>query len=303
MPIYQCTMFFGQAETGWSETYWASAGSQSGFTTILQPVLNARASLLTDIHYILGVRVSEVGSARKSRVFTPGENAVDFQTFLNVPAAGMYPTPNAQTQWDQIRACGHLYWLNAGNLLGLRYLAGIPDITSKTEPDTIDITKPAQWWRNFRTWGTALTAGGFAIRTLDKGAGNPEQRINNWVTQVAAPQILGAQISSPPGILLNPGDKVQIRGVKMRASGLQSPNKLWVVDSSVTNAGLGIQTVYLRGALGIDPSDIKSLGYIRKVLYTYPAIETGQIRSVGIHKRGKPYGSPRGRTVRKVFAA
>lgn len=302
MAVFRVTTFFGQANMGWSETWWRTAGSLTEMAVPVSQMIDFRNTLLTDIHFILACRIAVEGNNRLSRTFLPGQTEIVPKVNVAVPGTGDYELTNAQEPFDQVRACLQVETIKAGQRIGIRYLDGIPDITSKTEAATYDPAKPAKWWTHFRNWSDHMAQNGWQIKTLDKSGGNPEQKIRRYILQQAGPALLGVQIAIAPGIAVDIGDSVLLRGVKMRADGIQSPNGSWKVESTVNDNVLGLQTIYLRLSEGFSIADIKELGFIRRKLPAYTTIDKINPYRMGVHKRGKPFGAPRGRSKTRTFA-
>ena len=81
----------------------------------------------------------------------------------------------------------------------------------------------------------------------------------------------------------------------MTRKGLQSPNKTWIIDGTEVDTPNAQRTIWLRGTEGFDPTTFLTLGKIRAVQYAFTVPTWYEPIRVGIHKRGKPFGSPVGR--------
>lgn len=302
MPDYRISTFFSQSNMGWSETWWKSASSLSELAPIVSRFLDHRNDLLTTYHNVIGCRIAIEGDARKSRLFTPGSSEVGPGINVIVPAVGDYPIASPLVEWDQVRAVMQYDTVRLGVTLGKRYLSGMPDLTSKTEPATINGTTPANWWDKWRQYINFIKTNGFAVKILDKTAGNPERKIVKWVTRALAPNIAGAVTAIAESVNVVVGDKVLIRGTKMKSQGTKPINGTWVVDQVEEDALAGTKTIFLRGTELFDVEKIKTLGKIRKQAYEYAVPDIIDWVRGGIHKRGKPSNSPRGRTTRKTYS-
>jgi len=302
MPDYRITTFFSQANMGWSETWWKTASGLSELAPSLSRFLDHRNDLLTTFHNVIGCRVAIEGDARKSRLFTPGGSEIAPGVNVIVPATGDYPTESPMPNWDQVRAVMQFDTVRQGITLGKRYLSGMPDLTSKTEPNTIDGTKPTEWWKKWLQFTNFIKTNGYAVKILDKTGANPERKITKWVTRALAPNIAGVVTDIALSVNVVQGDKVMIRGSKMKSQGTKPINGTWVVDQVTEDGIAGTKTIFLRGTELYDVEKIKTLGKIRKQAYEYAVPDIIDWVRGGIHKRGKPSNSPRGRSTRKTYS-
>lgn len=305
MPItgaFRITTFFSQANMGWSETWWKNASSMTELAPILSRFLDHRNDLLTTYHNVIGVRVAIEGDARKSRLWTPGRSEIVAGVNIDVPATGDFPIASPMPEWDQVRSIMQYDNVRLGVTLGKRYLSGMPDLTSKTEPQTIDGINPKEWWKKWQQYTNFIRTNGFGVKILDKTGANPERNITKWVTRALAPNIAGAVTDLAASLSVVVGDKVMVRASKMKSQGTKPINGTWVVDSITEDAIANSRTIFLRGTELYDVEKIKTLGKIRKVAYDLAVPDVIDWVRAGIHKRGKPSNSPRGRTTRKTYS-
>jgi len=304
MPVYRVTTFFGQANMGWSETWWTTQSTLNNALKVSSNLIGFRNDLLTQQHSILAVRVATEGSKAQSQLLLPGNQTLgNGGETINVPANGDYPEGSSSLQYDQVRANLHCIYLLGGRRLSLRYMVGIPDVSSKTESATLDGINPAQWWLKWRQYHNYLMNAGWQIKCLERGSGNPERKIRRWVTRGTPPDVAGVQLAPGTTVAVEVGDEVQIKGVKMSSDGIRTPNRKWVVEDLIAGTSENGPTIYLRGSEGIDPSTIRILGTFRPVKYEYLTFDDYRALRVGVHKRGKAFGSPVGRAKTKRFAA
>lgn len=289
------TIFLGQSNMGWSESYYVNGASLSAVAVTLDAFLSKRATLLTDIHQFDGVRVSIEGSNRQSKIMTPGPNQIAPGVYITVPAGGSYPVGSSGIKYDQVRVCMQTSLSKLGVNIGLRYFDGIPDALTQTENRTLDFGNPPEWWNRWKQFLIFWIQYGFAIKTLDKTLANPEKQIIKWILRAAEPNVLGLVVSNVVPLAVGIGDRVNVRAVRNKYSGLRTPNGVWVVDQVVDVPADNQQIVYLRGATAFDPSLIKTLGFVRKSVFQYVVPDIIEPVRAGIHKRGKRFGTPRGR--------
>ncbi len=302
MPTYRITAFFGQSNMGWSESYYYGTDSLTQLADQVNVLLQSRVDLLTTIHEIDGVRISIEGDHRKSKLVTAGPNEISPGVFINVPAKGTYPGGSQAIKYDQVRACMQIILAKTGVNLGRRYFDGVPDELTATENDSLNTGNPPLWWSKWNSFRSMWKNRGFAIKCLDKTAGNPERQIIRWVLRDTAPNVLGAVLNSAFALEVGVGDNIFVRGVKNKYSGIRSPNGKWVVDSIAVDDIAGTQTIYLRNATAFDPNIIKVLGFARKAKYVYTVPDVIETSRAGIHKRGKRFGTPVGRTATIRYA-
>lgn len=293
------TMYFGQSQTGWSETWWYPAGRSSQFYAKLELLAKTRVNLLVANHYLLAVRVTDEGAQRFTRLLTTGgQTTLDIGVgTIDLPARGREDGGGADVEGppDQVRAAMHLEVIQNAQRIGLRYFAGIPDDISLTEPDTLNKNFAKIWWSQFGQWRTRVLADGWAIKQLDKSTPFPLINVIAYRIRTAAPSVIGVVMPTSATFTATTGGKVALQGVRMNQKGLRSPNQTWIIDAVEEDAGTLQRTVWLRGSEEFDPSTFATLGKVRAVSYAYTIPTWLEPIRVGIHKRGKPFGSPVGR--------
>lgn len=293
------TMFFGQSSAGWSETWWYPDGLSTGIWDKISNLATLRVALLNTQHTLLAARVSEEGANRFTRLVLGGKKTtIDFgQAAVTLPSRGKEDGTGSDLEGppDQVRAALQIEMVRAGKRIGLRYLAGFPDDVSLTEPDTMNTDFNKKWWKLFGSWRAEIITAGWAIKQLDKGAGFPLINVQTYRLKDAGPSLLGVVTSNAAPFTNLVGDKVALQGVRTIGRGHPSPNGTWSIDSIEEVAGVGQRTIWLRNSEGYDPGTFNALGKIRAVAYTYIAPSWMEPLRVGIHKRGKPFGSPVGR--------
>lgn len=299
MAEARVTMYFAQEQTGWSETWWYPAGRGTAFYSKLQALCNKRVDLLAANHRLLAVRVTDEGANRFTRLFLAGgQTAVDGNgPIINIPGRGGENGAGSSVEGppDQVRAALHLEVIRDAQRIGLRYLAGIPDKLSLTENPTLGKGVVTIWWDMFNSWRSELLQGGWAIKALAKGGANPLINVLTYRIRAAAPSVLGVVIPSAQPWTNGVGSKVALQGVRMTRKGLESPNGTWIVDGTEVDTPAGQRTVWIRGTEGFDPNTFLTLGKVRAVAYEYQVPTWFEPIRVGVHKRGKPFGSPVGR--------
>jgi hypothetical protein len=293
------TWYFGQQQTGWSETWWWPGGLGSTYYSKLQSATIKRVDMLAPNHNLLAVRTTVEGANRFTRLFLAGgETAIGPGLgTLNLPGRGKEDGvgSNVEGPPDQVRAAIHMEVVKAGQRIGLRYLAGFPDDISLTENPTLNKTPGKKWWDLFAAWRLEMTTQGWAIKLLDKGTAFPLSPVITYRLRAAAPSVLGVVISSAVPFTHTDGMRVALQGVRMTRRGLESPNGTWVIDGIEVDVPTARRTIWLRGTEGFDPTTFLTLGKVRAVQHGFQLPDWLEPIRVGIHKRGKPFGSPVGR--------
>lgn len=299
MSVYRVTLFFGQAMDGASETYWTPDQSALSASKSVESMLALRAQMLNTNQYIAGVRAALETAVRRSSSMLPTRGLfADSGNYINIPGTGTIAPTGTNGLADQFRAVLQMQWRFNDTRQTIRYLSGIPDAISLTEPTTINFNAAQGWWNAYNAWTGFLVQNAWQIRAQILAPAAPTFPVVGLVQQNAAPGLLGIQISAATAPSITKGQKVALHGFRAakgtRASTL---NGTWAVDS-IDNSGLPVYvTVYLRSSAGIDPEAQRftTSTTLRPVNYTLYPIQAIVPYRVGIHKRGKPSLSPRGR--------
>lgn len=303
--IYRVTSFFQQGSFGWSESWYLNAPSDSRLAASITRVMAMRMRLLNIQHTCGGVRISKEGDARYSRMILSGEDK-EFNSAgvkISIPVKGSSDIRGGQVEGppDQVRAALQLEVIKEHRRVSLKYLAGFPDDISGTEPGTINKPPVHPWWDMFDDWKAVIISEGWSIKMIDKSAENLSLPVLNFTVRQNAPGVLGVQLPLNIPWTTGVGERCTLSGVRMRSDGIRSPNGTWTVDMVETFQQAGMRIVYLRNALGFDPADIKTLGRVRSKKYVYAVPDLIAPYRIGIHKRGKPFDTPRGRVKVRTY--
>lgn len=300
MSVFRTTIFFGQATDGASETYWTSDQSARQAASNIQSLLNNRANLLNTNQYFQGARVSIEGQKRSSQLILPpgAEFFFDSGVGISCPATGTFSPLDINGQADQFRATLQQKFKFGPNRSANRYLSGIPDAISVTEPATFTRNNAIQWWSNLDKFRAFLTNGGWQIKAQVLPPATAAYGIAAVISQSVAPFLLGvtALVGDPaPNIPI--GQRIVLQGFRpAKGTRAWTLNGTWYVDSTQF-VSTGYLNVWLRGSAGLVAADQRftDKSLMRIVSYSfYPITDIGTQR-VGIHKRGKPSLAPRGR--------
>lgn len=296
MPVYRITTGYGQANMGWSESWYSPDDEAPAIAPKLNALLMARAKLLWDVHSFIGVRIAQVGSRRKSIYLPAGQrfwNAAGQNVII--PPKGLKTGAGQSTRPDQLRVAMQLRVTYGTGFQTLRYLAGIPDSISATEPVTDDLQGDKQWVNDFANYLGLLIGDGWQINALDQT--NQERTIRSITLQEAAPGLVGVGVLTGETLAAQPGDRVHIRGMTVNPclANRKTLNGVWVVDTVNTTLTTGQVVYFLKGTQGTDITRFRFLGSIQKVGKAFADITAINVHRVGIHRRGKPFASPVGR--------
>lgn len=297
MPTYRTKMGYGQNNIGWSETWWLT-GEAPGVANVINQMMIYRAEMLWDTDYWVGVSVAQEGSRRKSQFFPAGTRYwTAAGKNLIIPTRGTQTGTSAAKRQDQVRAALQLRLQFNGGYSTLRYLCPVADGLTTTEGVPDDLQGNPAWVEAFNQWREFMVTSGAQIKGLIPAPDNPERTIRNMYLQEAAPGLIGVGVLTADALDLTTSARVHIRGQKKKPSNpdQRTMNGVWVVDSVNTTQVSGQVIYYLRNTEGIDPTSFRFLGTVQVEKKTFYDVESLTVHRAGIHKRGRPFGSPRGR--------
>lgn len=316
---FRVTMHFQHSYFGFSETWYLPNASYGSLLPKLRKMYDARNSLLEQQYSTLAIRIAKEDNTRHSRLLVTGDNDTSDMGVKNFPVwdRGAYTDETAPPSWtfgpdnsDQTRAALQMQGLVGGKRVCLKYMAGVPDFVSLTEPKTVKDKDNGIWWGLFADYVKKIVNDGWCIKSLNKlqtAAGdlpaNPLVPVIGWAQRSTAPSILGMQMQLALPFSGVQGDRIILQGVRMKADGIKSPNGKWLIESVQTDSTTQVRTIWLRDTERHDPSTFKTLGKFRRELYTYTPLDNLDSVRMGIHKRGKPFFSPRGRAKTLRYAS
>lgn len=303
MPRYRMTMFFEQSGFGWSETYYTpnATGTQAAFK--VQKMLDLRKEMLPPTVGIVGVRLADESFQRRSIFLVPrsGHQWPTNGVTLNVPGAGSFTVTGERDQ-DQVRAALQYRVQFDTDRSTTRYIATIPDLLSKTEFNSLDFAAVPEWSKKLNLFYTELQSGGWLVRARKFTGDFAVKNVLTWRYKESTTGVIGVEVENTDALNVKAGDRVHIRNVRRTKTSRQgSMNGVWVVHSVVPGSTGVPQQIYLRTSEGLSPSDMKDPGKIQKVGFDLFPIEAATSVRLGIHKRGKPSLTPRGRRLTRLF--
>lgn len=296
---YKCTVYYTHASYGWSESYWSSLSTLAALAPVLQKMLLLRMFMLPTDHSFAGVRISVVGGVRQSSLALPGNNTLaDGTTVLNVPENGAFKAFRGSNSISQMRQVMQLHVMYGANLKSVRYLGGIPSDIVNEEPYGSGVDNDAAWYGAYDAWRKFLVQSTWGIMArAQTGVGAPTLITGAELGTQAAP-LLGIDV-------VTEGAPAFARGMKVAVSHARPPkgtrvstlNGQWTVDSVAPSAFPGMTAVYLRGSEGILPSAVRftPASVIYGLVPVFNQIVWIRSTKAGIHKRGRPSLTPRGR--------
>lgn len=304
MPNWKVTVEWNQSVMGVSETYYSDSILIDPLVNNLNKLLDARRKMLwADYHKFVGVRISNDNLRRSSIYFPPGTGWIvpGATKALAVPEEGQRSTIDTDRP-DHLRSVvQYRVMYDGGQRQAIRYLSGVPDWLTATEPLTLNEVKPpSDWIDQYVKWRDLLIAN-WRVKARKNTVPNQDYDIAGFSVQGSAPSNLGLKLNTATRPGIDFGDKVHVHGVLFKNRGRATVNGIWRVDSVVWDDVNKVFTIYLRGSNGIDPSTIKTPGKVQLVGFTYYPIDAIQLLRAGEHKRGRPSHAPRGRRLTRTL--
>lgn len=307
MPQYRMTVFFNQSVLGWSETYWSRGlVSPATMASLITQYCDQRTSFMFNNQEVVGVRCAEIEASgiagtvkRKSFFLTPGNWLFPgTNSQILIPSRGKLVLAGARNP-DQVRAAIQLRLTYDVGFTTTRYLAGISDQVTFTEPGSVNFNGDPSWHSAYQAYLTHLETV-WAIRARTNISIDPEIDVEDLTNASVGPSNLGVIVSTGVGPSLLMSKKVQLKGFRPCHRHVASINGTYRLASINTTQIPGKIIYYLRGTEGATAGDYKTLGTIQQVNYVTQSIQSAYAIRVGIHKRGGPSTSPRGRRLTRA---
>src|SRR5262245_18984465 len=109
--------------------------------------------MLSTNQYIAGVRAALETAVRRSSSMLPTRGLfADSGNYINIPGTGTIAPTGTNGLADQFRAVLQMQWRFNDTRQTIRYLSGIPDAISLTEPLTINFNAAQGWWNAYNAW-------------------------------------------------------------------------------------------------------------------------------------------------------
>lgn len=300
MPRYRVTLGFIKYTYGPTETYISKDLTLNTVTPAVQALITARNKMHFQDTLWAGVRISTEGAKQRSVFYPPG----DYEPFvtgqlLTVPPRGLI-VPNIETtRADQAKSCLQIRLTYDVDRRCIRYLALPPDSVLMDEPESVNLDANGAYSTAFGEFRALLIGSAWAIKGRMRTALFAEIPIENWVQSATSPTDVGVVIPSLPAPGIKVRDFISIKGVRRKGLDRLSYNGRYIVSALNTTLLPDKTIVYLRGTEIGDPASVKLLGTIQRIGHDYFPILNMEGLRAGTHKRGKPLGSPRGKSQKR----
>lgn len=309
MPKWKLDPVFVQHVMGASESYITGEQTSAGLATLFQNLIDRRSALLfRDYHKMVGWRATRLAddpnepqSGRESRPYLPGDNELDSGGKINIPASGgATEATGFLTPPDQFRAVLQ-YRVKFGTASSsIRYLRGIPDGVSRTEPGTIKWEGNTGWRDEFTAFGALLVAS-FYVLALSKTGDYAPIKVKKLSLAGASPSPIVVSVLTSEAKPIGVGDFIKLAGFRRKKDKPGATlNGRYYVDGVSTTLFTNLTSYTLRMDPVGDPNDFKILGKARKEGWAYQKITKVDPYRIGIRQAGRPSLAPRGRRVTRL---
>jgi|HubBroStandDraft_3_1064219.scaffolds.fasta_scaffold01389_13 hypothetical protein len=143
-----------------------------------------------------------------------------------------------------------------------KFLAGVPDVMIRTDPDGPWLVGDANWGNLFTAWANLLT--NTSLQWQFKAT--PKPTLLMGATYYDDPTTLQLVIQLPTiGGTAVVGGYIQLRNWKMKQKVYQSPNGIWQIGAVGTGSVVGTSTYLLRGSDNVATSQILVAGTVNTI--------------------------------------
>jgi len=308
VPNYRVTFGLSHANFGATETYILTGSGFSSIGPVIQRLIDKRNKLLVTYTTWTGVRVAELpddlmvpGPRRASIFMIPGTYSLaDHGIQLTVPTRGVYLPASTTDETDQSRSCIQLSLEYGDFRHTIRYLAFVPDTCVRSEPNSLDTATNPGWFTALGTFELELQNGPWYVIARTRTGAFAPKSILRWIQAEAAPTNLGVVLPAAPAPGITTDNFVFIAGVRRRGTDKMSYNGRYKVYSVVNLDETGEVAVFLATSEAGDPNSVKLPGSI--AIQGKSVLKIGRVNKLrgGVHKRGKPLGVPRGRSLTRA---
>jgi len=301
MPRFKVTFGLVNNVYGASESYISRELTAESIGPAVQQLIDVRNVLLSTVVEWTGVRIGLADGSRASSFYPPGTYSFDEAGVdLTVPAQGTQSSTNPNKAPDHSRSSLQLRVVYNGGRSTTRYLSFAPDAVIATEPGSYVPAQSPGWATAFASFANELTKNEWAIRERDRKASFGPKSIVSWVQSATAPLNLGVEVLSSEAPTVTKTDYVRISGVRRRGTDKTTYNGRYKVADINTTLIPDSVVIFLATTETGDPASVKIPGKITTERFIYePMLNVFVVRG-GMHKRGRPFGSPRGRSSTRV---
>lgn len=298
---YKVTLVWAQNVMGVSETLYTPSVDTDTGVFLVNELLQARIQCMFDNQLIQGVRIAQWQTKRRSvMIIPPGGYFPGTKTAVTVPTRGFLKADVSAPTPAQLRDVLQFRCTYGSDRSVMRYLSGVPAQDIGPEPGTFLFQNSGAWLAGWNAYQGVITNRGWAVQGRDRSSAAGPYQVVGITQQTASPGLIGIILRSSLAPTFNMGDKIYTQGFRPK-KGTRAPtlNGHWYLSSVDTTSQPGFTILYLRNSQGIDPNQQnftdKTAVYTNAyVLYSISAIQPVRI---GIHKRGRPFSCPRGRSL------
>lgn len=309
MPAYRVTMIIGDRNMGASET-WITPQQTSASTArnAINNLITARNKCLPNNIYWVGVRISQWSDPatpgvglRRSQLMLPGSQV--WKTggdSITVPAQGTIdPTVGDGSFYpDQFRSCVQHRVTFDTDRNATRYMVGLPRAGFDGVSEGYNLAAIPRSLRTNLVAYYQLLIASWQLQALDRTAANLPVVPVGISAGPQTPPLTGISFNGARPASFSMGARIQLQGFRPK-KGTRSPtlNGTWYISSVTDGTPVGGWTLYLRSSEAVIPGDQRFTDRTKVYLYknTLYGISLIQPVRAGIHERGRPTGSPRGR--------
>lgn len=302
--IYKVTFYFTENNFGYTESYWLNVSSGAGAPyEQVKALAAARMACMDQYTLLSGVRMSIVGTYRASLLLQPGDNWIPgTNTVFKLPNFGTYAANFSPNFGDQVRSCLQVRCDLPNFRKSIRYFGGVPLGIAGTDGAFLDTKTHPAWFKNVYALEALIQKAGWGVMARSMVAPNNVQLVTSVVVGGSTNDLIGLVVAggaAPVG----PGPfRVQVSRFRPPPCTRDpSLNGTWMVDSITTSTTPPAITIFLSGTSGILPSAVQRMptSSVQYIVPTFtPILGFDPIR-IGIHKRGRPSLTPRGRQLKR----
>lgn len=306
---YRCTFVFEAVGMGFSDTWCSKSIEESALGPNVKKLVELRLAMLSSRFRLQGVRLSQmppgvfnVQGIRASRLLVPGVNSYPSAgVTLTLDEVGTFGAESAVNPVEQFRSNLQVRLRFGGARSTTRYIVGVADGLSFTTAGTINPGTAVDWLKAFSDWRAEVLLN-WGLIARSGVADDPYYDIQAWTRKTVAPLQLGFVIPTPTPLDWSSGTLIALEGVRVKKDQPKvSLNGRYHISSVLPETpSAGLSTIFLRELDSVEPAIIKILGKVRRVRKSvyYPTL-MDTVR-LGVHKRGKPALSPRGRRLTRT---
>lgn len=295
MTVRKVTFVFTRSAWSPTESYISGDWGDQEFVAKLGTLIELRKFILPASAQWHRVRVGIHNGERKSRSHRPGVRLiVTGQDGVTIPPNGSYNDNENGKNVDQMRSSLMVRRTFDNERQSNAYLSMVPDSIVIEEPAGYNPDGNAGWVGAMDQFHANLVEGGWTVYARKVTGDFTKRPVVKWISQEAAPSILGAVLTAVNGAPFVARQQVLVSGVRRRGTDQQSYNGGYFVDSVNATLIPGHVVVFLQSTETGDPATIKRPGKIQIKDWTYFPIQFNEPISGVARKRGNSAAQQRG---------